>query len=156
MSQFQESGIPNAFKVISTDIDFHRNPHLWTDIESAQKPLLLDKIGLYLFTLLIAQLVPSMTFILEYFETSIRGFIVTSHQQIKIFVKFNITFIILKILDLTQKLKEIRKVKILAISSSISTISLIIGGILGYWLILIPKKTFHGFPFGMNAQVKDI
>ena len=133
----QETGIPDAFKTVETVIDYKINPHQWTDYESAQKPLKLDKMALYIFTLLISQLFPFLVFIMENFEYQIRRFMGLMLTKIRrILSHFKKIRIILEKLTL-QKILLMLMVVLFATE-----------GLICLWAVMTQFGRFKGFPFG--------
>ena len=114
-----------------TPVDFKRNPNEWTDHTSAQKPLTLDKMSIYVVALFIAQLFPISVFLLEYFEKKIGHWLSRCSYSYMI-MRAKVTPLKIKI-----TLYGVLKFAIMTL--------LLMEGIIAYWTIY---SQFQGFPFG--------
>ena len=138
----QESGIPGLYKAIKTGSEFQRNPHKWSDFDSAQKPLPLDKIAIYIFTLFIFQLFPLFIFFMEYFET-----------QIALFIR-RITDEVMRNLSKVKRMRIlVEKLKLRPILIILFLLLLLTEGFSALWVIKTRYGAFRGYPFGEYSKV---
>ena len=120
---------------MKTAFDLKRNPHKWTEYESAQKQLRFNKLGIYFVGLLIAHFLFILVFLSEYFRLRMPK------------TRKNL------VLETWMGQKRLKPRGFLLI---ITLILALIEGILisVYWSKITQEgvKSFSGFPFGKSRS----
>ena len=117
------------------EYDLKTNPNKWTDYFSAQRPLTMNIIGLYIIVMIVLQGCTFVAFLLENFHN-------------EIWSKFTVSFTSLK--SYRPKIRcyrpKIRNKLLLSLKCTVLTL-ILCEGFISLWAISQYGK-FHGFPFG--------
>ena len=108
-------------------------------------PLKLDKLGIYILTLLLSQLFLILEFLMEYFEKEIYHQIVFSSLEINNFIDYHKRIII-------SKIKTLRALPTIL---AITMVLLLAEGCISLWAFKTQFGRFQGFPFGRHLYVNS-